>query len=79
MFYFKIGNCPKSLDIFQRRIFILQALRYRVIDDSLYKNNFDRTLLNCVTEEEFQRILHEFHYGFFKGHYSESTTATKVL
>lgn len=36
MFYFTTGKYLESLDKYQSR-FMLQALRYRVIDDNLYK------------------------------------------
>ena len=60
MFYFRIGKCPESLDKSKRRRFRLQALRYKIIDDKLYIKIFDETLLKCVTQEEAQRIVHEF-------------------
>jgi len=50
-----------------------------MIDDHLYRKNFDQTLLRCVTHDEAKRILHEFHYRFSGGHYSNPTTATKLL
>ena len=50
-----------------------------VIEDNLYRNFFDETLLRCVTQEEAQIILHEFHYGFSRGHYSGTTAIIKIL
>lgn len=50
-----------------------------IIDDRIYRKNFYQTLLRCVTHDESQRILHEFHYRFSGGHYSGPTTASKVL
>jgi len=45
----------------------------------LFRNVFDQTLLRCVTQDESQRILHEFYYGFFGGHYSGPSTIVKIL
>lgn len=56
---------------------MLQVLRYRMIYDSLYRNKFDGNLLRYVTQEEAQRILHEFHYELSKRHYSGPTTVSK--
>jgi len=51
----------------------MHALKFVMIDDHLYRKNFDQTLLICVTHDESQRILHEFHYGFSSGNYSGPT------
>jgi len=79
MFYFQTGRCLEALDRFQRRRFKLHALKFGMIDDLLYKNVFDQTLLKCVTQDESYKILNEFHYGFSGGHYNGLTIATKVL
>lgn len=50
-----------------------------MINDHLYRKNFDQTLLRCVTHDKALRILHEFHYGLFGGYYSGPTTTTKIL
>lgn len=79
LFYFKIGKCIESLNRFQRRRFKLQALGYKMIDYNLYRNFFNGTLLKYVTKEEARRIIHEFYYGFSRGHYSGPTTTTKII
>lgn len=57
----------------------MQALWYRMIDDSLYRKNFYGTLLRYVPLEESQIILHEFHYGFFERYYSGPITIDNIL
>ena len=57
----------------------MQALKFVMIYDYIYRKKIDQTLLICVTHDEAQRILHEFYYGFFGGHYNGPTTAAKVL
>jgi len=79
IFYFRISKCPKSLDRFQRRRFKLQVMKFMMVDNRIYKKSFDQTLLRCVTWDEAQRILHEFHYGLSRGNYSGPTTTTKIL
>lgn len=50
-----------------------------MINDRLYRKNFDGTLLRCVTKDEAKRIIYEFHHGFFEGYYSGPTTIAKIL
>jgi len=52
IFYFQTGKCPESLDIFSIRRFKLHALKFVIIDDHIYRKNFDQTLLRCVTHDE---------------------------
>ena len=57
----------------------LKTIRIKMMDDYLYRKNFDKTLLRCVTQEEAQRILYGFHHGIFRGHYNVPTTIVKLL
>jgi len=45
----------------------------------IHRNNFDHTLLRCVTQDEAHRILYEFHKGFFGGYYSGPTPTKNIL
>ena len=50
-----------------------------MIDGVLFRNNYDNVLLRCLEKDDDNYILTELHDGPTSSHFSEETTAHKVL
>lgn len=69
---------PEDLPLAKRRFYKLQNSSFRLIDEILFKRNFNGILLCYVDQNYADKILHEFHYGSSRGHFSAPTTAIKI-
>jgi len=52
---------------------------YVIIDDTLYCHNIDSILRRCLTLEEVESVLNDFHSEACGGHLSGLATAQKIL
>ena len=50
-----------------------------LINDILYRKDFNGVLLRCIYSDQIAQVLHEFHAGHSGGHFSPRTTAYKIL
>ncbi|MDF3686162.1 hypothetical protein [Enterobacter hormaechei] len=76
---FLSGNgYPQGLDRAKRRQYRLQSIPYVVIDDILFRRDFNGTLLRCIEEDQAERMIKELHDGPDGGHFSARTTAIKI-
>ena len=50
-----------------------------MLNSALYWKDLEVVLLNCLVEEEAQKVMHDFHKGDIGGHFFWKTTANKVL
>lgn len=50
-----------------------------MINDILFRNNYDGFLLRCFEKDDAQKMLTDLHDGPIGGHYRDETTTHKVL
>lgn len=62
-------QCPLDLDKVKVRYFKLKAMRYCIINDHLFWKDPRGILLNCINEDEEERITVEFHIGSCEGNH----------
>jgi hypothetical protein len=53
--------------------------RYIIIGDTLYRRGIDTILRRCLTHDEAERVLNDYHLGPCGGHLSGMATAQKKL
>jgi hypothetical protein len=73
------GSAPLYLDPKNRRALRLKSTSFQLINDVLFRNNFDGVLMRCLEKDEAEKVLSELHAGEFGGHFSGDTTSHKVL
>eukprot|EP00253_Pinus_taeda_P019674 PITA_19674 len=56
-----------------------QAKDYVIVDDTLYRRGIDTILRRCLTHEEAEKVLNDFHSGACGGHQSDYATAQKKI
>jgi hypothetical protein len=61
VYYLQYQRHPNELDPHQRRRLSLEASKYIILGDSLFRIYVDGLLLRCVNFDEEQKILHEIH------------------
>eukprot|EP00253_Pinus_taeda_P024170 PITA_24170 len=79
IYYLKNGYAPSHLDHTKKRTLRLKAKQYQLIDDVLFKRNYDSMLLRCLEKIESEKVLQELHDGPAGGHYAGDATAHKIL
>eukprot|EP00253_Pinus_taeda_P026102 PITA_26102 len=79
IFYLKNGYSPPNLSYKNKRAIRLKAKKFTIIDDVLFRKNYDSVLLRCLEKQEAQRVLQELHDGPAGGHFGADTTAHKVI
>ena len=77
--FLQTKECPPNLDRAERRYFKLQSVPYVLIDNILFRKDYNDLLLRCMDNDHFDKILFEFHDGPPRGHYSRKTTTFKVV
>ena len=62
-------QCPLGMEKSKMRYFKLKAMKYYILNWSLYWKDHGGILLNCVDEDESHRIMSEMHRGACGGHH----------
>ena len=57
----------------------LKATKFCIMNNALYWKDPSGILLNCLVEEEAQKVMHDFHKGDYGGHLFWKNIANKVL
>jgi hypothetical protein len=73
------GTAPRNLDPKNIRALRLKSASFQLINDILFRKNFDDVFLRCLEKEESIRVLVELHFGDVDGHFGGDTIAQKVL
>lgn len=79
------GFCSKAykatanLTKYKARFVKLKSLRYFVYDQNLLCKDVGGILLNCLLEEEADKVIEKFHKGDYGGHHYWKATANKIL
>eukprot|EP00253_Pinus_taeda_P013134 PITA_13134 len=79
IFYLENGYAPPNLSYKSKRAIRLKAKSFTIIDDVLFKKNYDSMLLRCLEKPEAQKVLQELHDGPAGGHFGADTTTHKII
>eukprot|EP00253_Pinus_taeda_P012820 PITA_12820 len=79
IFYLKNGYAPPNLSYKNKRAIRLKAKNFTIIDNVLFKKNYDSVLLRCLEKAEAQKVLQELHDGPAGGHFGADTTSHKII
>eukprot|EP00253_Pinus_taeda_P005266 PITA_05266 len=79
VFYLQNGHAPPHLSYKRKRAIRLKAKNFTLIDDVLFKKNYDSILLRCIEKIEAQKVLQELHDRPAGGHFGADTTAHKII
>ena len=52
IYYLKNGYSPSNLSYKSKRVLRLKAIKYEIIDNVLFRKNYDSILLRCLEETE---------------------------
>ena len=72
------GSAPRHLDPAKRRVLRLKSASFHLVNDILFRHNFDGVLMRCLEKDEAEKVLLELHAGEDGGHFGGDTTAHKV-
>jgi hypothetical protein len=73
------GSDPHNIDPKNRRALRLKSASFQLINDILFRKNFDGVFLRCLEKEESEKVLAELHSGDADGHFGGDKTTHKVL
>eukprot|EP00253_Pinus_taeda_P021305 PITA_21305 len=79
VFYLKNGYSPPNLSYKNKLALRLKTKHFEIIDDVLFRRNYDLVLLICLEKTEAQKVLQELHDGPAGGHFGGDTTAHKII
>eukprot|EP00253_Pinus_taeda_P016169 PITA_16169 len=79
IFYLKNGYAPPNLSYKSKRTIRLKTKSFTIIDDVLFKKNYDSILLRCLEKTKAQKVLQELHDRPAGGHFGGDTTAHKII
>ena len=63
IYYLKNGYAPAHLDHTKKRALRLKSKQYQLINDVLFKKNYDSVLLRCLEKTKAEKVLQELHDG----------------
>jgi hypothetical protein len=78
-YYLAHRNSPNHLDARKKRALRLKCTQYQLIDNLLFRQNYDKVLLRCLEKDDVEHKLTELNDGPIGSHFSGETTAHKVL
>jgi hypothetical protein len=78
-FYFLHRTGPRNLDPKKIRALRLRSTYFQLINDILFRKNFDGVFLRFLEKEESKKVLVELHSSDVGGHFGGDMTAHKVL
>ncbi len=78
-FYLKNGYAPMHLNYKTKRALRLNSNQYKLVNDILFRKNYDLVLLRFLEKPEAEKVMQELHDGPARGHFEGNTTAHKIL
>ena len=57
IYYLKNGYAPSNLSYKNKRALRLKAIKYEIIDNVLFRKNYDSILLRCLEKTEAEKVL----------------------
>ena len=79
IFYLKNGYAPSNLNYTKKRALRLKAKQYQLVNDVVFRMNYDSILLRCLEISKAEKVLQELHDGPAGGHYVGDATTHKYL
>eukprot|EP00253_Pinus_taeda_P029794 PITA_29794 len=79
IYFLKNGYAPSHLDHTKKRALRLKAKQYQLINDILFRKNYDYVLLRCLENTKAEKVLQELHDGPAGRHYAGDAIAYKIL
>lgn len=79
IYYLQQMEAPPHLTENEKRSTKLLAIRYIILQGSLWWRNFEGVLLKCIDQEKAKEFLNKMHAGVCGGHYMAKTTTHKVM
>jgi hypothetical protein len=73
------GSSPRHLDPTKTRALRLKSASFHLVNDILFRQNFDGILMRCLEKDEAEKFLLELYAGEVGSHFGGDTTAYKVL
>jgi hypothetical protein len=77
--YLQTQTFWSALSNIERRRICYQAHQYIILGDTLYRRGIDSIFLHCLTFDEVEKALNEFHSRACGGHMSGYATTQKIL
>lgn len=77
MFYLKNGYAPSHLNHTKKRALRLKAKQYQIVNDVLFRMNYDYVLLRCLEKSEAKKVLQGLHDEPAGVHYAGDATTHK--
>ena len=71
------GHLPQDAE--EARKVTKRAVRFTILNDTMYKRGFSMLYLKCVDEEEAKYILQEIHKGVCRDHAGLRSLVIKVI
>jgi len=78
-FVIQHNKAPEKLTKSKAWFVKLQSLRYSIYDQNLFWKDTGGILLNCLLEEEVDKVIEEIHKGDCEGNHYWKATANKIL
>jgi hypothetical protein len=79
IFYLQNLKCPTSTSRDECHHICHQAKNYLILEDTLYRRGVDCILRRCLTHEEAEIVLNDFHTRACGGHLSRLATTQNIL
>jgi hypothetical protein len=77
--YLQTQTFRPTLSSTERRRIRSQARQYIILEDTLYRRGIDSVFQSCLTFDEAEKALNDYHSGACGGHMSGYATAQKIL
>jgi hypothetical protein len=77
--YLQTQTFQPGLSNTNRRHIRYQAHQYIILSDTLYHHGVDSIFRRCLTYDEAEKALNDFHFGACGGHMSGYATAQNIL
>jgi hypothetical protein len=71
-------QAPLGVSNTKARFLKLKAIKFCILDNSLYWKDPRGILLRCLLEDDVKRAMQEFHKGDCRGHHYWKTTTHKI-
>lgn len=79
IFYLKNEYAPSNLSYKNKRAIRLKSKNFTIVDDVLFRRNYDSILLRFLKKPEEQKVLQELHDEPAGGHFGADITAHKII
>lgn len=68
-FYLKNGYAPMHINYKTKRSLKLKLNQYELVNDVLFRKNYDSVLVRCLEKPKAKMVMQELHNGPAGGHF----------